>query len=196
MYPPVCHVFRNEPTQLANLQIASLRDRIVAQLIDGILLGMAVSLWLAIASGGRLFSVWVSPVVPVYLLQVSRDWIALKSDWWWGGYFVTVPIPFMTQIKLAYPSPVIWLAYLFYYTYFTGKYGQTPGKMLKGLVVLHKDGALPGFWQAFLRWLGCLISLIAAGFGIWAAFFDSEKRTWHDRWTGTRVWFFLKWDAD
>jgi uncharacterized RDD family membrane protein YckC len=70
--------------------------------------------------------------------------------------------------------------YLFYFTYFHGAGGRTPGKMMLGLQVLSTDGMPITFGIAFLRSVGYLVSgIFCLGF-IWAAF-DRRKQGWHDK---------------
>jgi len=69
---------------------------------------------------------------------------------------------------------------MFYFTYFHGIVGQTPGKMILRLKVLQANGQdlKPGI--AFLRWVGYIVSGLAFNLGfIWIAF-DAQKRGWHD----------------
>ena len=89
---------------------------------------------------------------------------------------------------------VIWIYYLMtllldmiYFTWFHGSVGQTPGKMLLGLRVVQATGEPMTFGLAFLRWVGYIISKIAACLGfLWVAF-DRRKQGWHDKIAGTVV---------
>lgn len=89
---------------------------------------------------------------------------------------------------------VIWIYYLMslfldmiYFTWFHGTIGQTPGKMLMRLRVVQATGEPMTFGIAFLRWVGYLISTLAAYLGfIWIAF-DRRKQGWHDKIAGTMV---------
>ena len=89
---------------------------------------------------------------------------------------------------------VIWIYYLMalfldmiYFTWFHGSIGQTPGKMLMRLRVLQTTGEPMTFGLAFLRWVGYLISTLAAYLGfVWIAF-DRRKQGWHDKVAGTIV---------
>jgi len=193
---PIVHVYRNQSHLPAKLRPASLRQRIIAQLIDGIVLGAAVAIWLAWISGGNVFSLWISPLVPVYLLQVAPHWLPSPTDWWWGGLFLEIPLPYLSSPHLAYPSPILWLLYAIYYTFFTARYGQTPGKMLKGLVVLDERGQFPSLYRSFLRWLWYIPSLLLLGMGFWYGWWGREGQTWGDRFARTKVYYFLPFDHD
>lgn len=66
--------------------------------------------------------------------------------------------------------------------------GATPGKLVAGVRVIDaQTGENPRLQQSALRWLGYFVSVVPAGFGIFAAFADPDRRTWHDRIAGTRV---------
>lgn len=76
---------------------------------------------------------------------------------------------------------------VFYNTFFIGKFGATPGKMICGLKVVMAEGRAVTYPRAlgrhFAEWLSSLILLI----GYIMAAFDEEKRTLHDRICDTRV---------
>ena len=76
---------------------------------------------------------------------------------------------------------------LLYATCFTGTTGQTPGKMLVGLVVVDTHGKLPGAARALLRSILALLGLAFLGLGAVPIFLDPARRAAHDRLVGTRV---------
>ncbi len=76
---------------------------------------------------------------------------------------------------------------LFYFTYFHSVTGQTVGKRILGLRVITNAGEPLKARQAFLRWVGYLVSAAFFYLGfIWIAF-DSRKQGWHDKIAGTLV---------
>jgi len=76
---------------------------------------------------------------------------------------------------------------MFYFTYFHGAAGQTPGKMILDLKVVQTTGEQMTFGLAFLRWVGYVISAVVFYLGfVWIAF-DAEKQGWHDKIAGTVV---------
>jgi uncharacterized RDD family membrane protein YckC len=166
---------------------ADFKERVIAQLIDGIILGVISAFWLAIYSNGQLYSVWVSPMVPFYLIQVVPEFTTQFSDWWWGGYFITISLPVIADLHIAYPSLVFWLLYGTYYTWFHAFYGQTPGKMMKGLVVLTATGEIMSLRTSLARWLGYLLSILPVGIGIFVLLKKNSPQTYHDLATQTRV---------
>ena len=65
--------------------------------------------------------------------------------------------------------------------------GQTVGMKLLNLKVVRTDGTVLTLSQAFIRWVGLLISFIVIFIGvIWVAF-DANKQGWQDKIAGTYV---------
>jgi len=82
---------------------------------------------------------------------------------------------------------LVTLLNMFYFTYFHGITGQTPGKMALGLRVVRTSGNDMTWGIAFLRWIGYVVSKLAVYLGfIWIAF-HPRKRGWHDMIAGTCV---------
>jgi len=77
---------------------------------------------------------------------------------------------------------------IFYITWFVGKFGATPGKMVFKLKIVNPLGGKIGYGQAFGRYCGeFIVVFLTAMLGYLAALFDSQKRTLHDRLCNTRV---------
>jgi len=77
---------------------------------------------------------------------------------------------------------------LFYWIFFTGYCGQTPGKMLLRIKVIGIDGTPLGYGKAFYREMpGKFISGILLGIGYLMAAFDDQKQALHDRMARTYV---------
>lgn len=91
-------------------------------------------------------------------------------------------------------SPLQWLLW-FCCWLATGAYavvswrrgGQTLGMRPWRLRVVATDGERPTRKALLRRYLVGTLSLALGGLGFWWAWFDREKRTWHDRASGTRV---------
>lgn len=80
------------------------------------------------------------------------------------------------------------LAGVFYYVFFTGYSGQTPGKMALGLKVVRLDDTQVSYGQAFIReTIGKFISGIVLGIGYLMVALRSDKRGLHDLMADTRV---------
>lgn len=77
---------------------------------------------------------------------------------------------------------------LFYWIFFTGYCGQTPGKMLLRIQVVRTDGESIGYGKAFYREVvGKFISGIIFCIGYLMAAFDDQKQALHDRMAKTYV---------
>jgi uncharacterized RDD family membrane protein YckC len=75
---------------------------------------------------------------------------------------------------------------LSYFTAFTAIGGQTIGKMAVGIKVIAESGMMDSA-LATRRTLAGVVSLLSLGLGFLPAFFGDDRRTLHDRLTGTRV---------
>ncbi len=77
---------------------------------------------------------------------------------------------------------------LFYWIFFTGYCGQTPGKMLLRIQVIGSDGNSLSYGKAFYREIvGKFISGIILCIGYLMAAFDDQKQALHDRMARTYV---------
>ena len=178
--------------QQYSLEIASLRDRIIAQIIDGIFLGIICGVLFFLFSKGEVHSIWVSPMVPQYLLEVKEGHLAGSFDFLWGGSYFAYNLSYGRTIYLAYPAPIVWLIYAAYYTLFTTFQGQTPGKMIKKLVILDIDHNRQSLSKSLLRWVGYILSLLPLGLGFWWAIRNDKQQGWHDLLASTVVYSFEK----
>ncbi|MBL6764113.1 MAG: RDD family protein [Verrucomicrobiae bacterium] len=75
-----------------------------------------------------------------------------------------------------------------FFTFFVGRYGATPGKMLLGLKIVTPDGGRVSYLRAFGRWWAMQLSRLIIYIGYLMIIFDGdEHRTLHDRICETRV---------
>lgn len=65
--------------------------------------------------------------------------------------------------------------------------GQTLGMRAWRIQLVRADGSQPDATDCTKRLLAALVSLFILGLGFAAAMLDPQQRTWHDRWTGTRL---------
>jgi len=65
--------------------------------------------------------------------------------------------------------------------------GQTIGMRPWRLRVVRDDGTPPGSAQLWRRYAWATLSLAAGGLGFAWSLLDRERRTWHDRASGTRL---------
>ncbi|MFO7831188.1 MAG: RDD family protein [Desulfuromonadaceae bacterium] len=80
------------------------------------------------------------------------------------------------------------LAGVFYYVFFTGYSGQTPGKMALRVKVVRLDDTQVSYGQAFIReTIGKFISGIVLGIGYLMVALRSDKRGLHDLMADTKV---------
>ena len=77
------------------------------------------------------------------------------------------------------------------YVFFAGFWvrdGQTVGMLAwRVKLVSSADGGPVSWRQALLRYLAALLSWAVLGAGFWWALFDRERKTWHDRLSGTEL---------
>ncbi|GAB3309533.1 RDD family protein [Haliea atlantica] len=74
-----------------------------------------------------------------------------------------------------------------FYTAFWSKGGQTLGMQAWRIQVLDGEGNPPHPARCVLRCLAALVSLAPAGLGYWWMLVDRERRSWHDRLSGTHL---------
>jgi len=75
-----------------------------------------------------------------------------------------------------------------YITWFVGKFGATPGKMVLNLKVVTASGSKIGYGQAFGRyWAEFVVVFLTVFLGYLPIFLDSQRRGLHDRLCGSRV---------
>lgn len=80
-----------------------------------------------------------------------------------------------------------WLIAGAYATYSWARGGQTLGMRPWRLRVVGPEGAAPTRKALWTRYAVGTLSLLLGGLGFWWAWIDREKRTWHDRASGTRM---------
>jgi uncharacterized RDD family membrane protein YckC len=83
-------------------------------------------------------------------------------------------------------STILGLAYFLYFWSSYG-HGQTLGNRLLGIRVVKTDGSELTLVDAFVRYIGLLVSFLVLFIGvIWVAF-DPNKQGWHDKIANTYV---------
>ncbi|MBH9399569.1 RDD family protein [Pseudomonas aeruginosa] len=65
--------------------------------------------------------------------------------------------------------------------------GQTLGMQVWGLRVQNRDGSAISLLQALLRFMIAIASWLCLGLGFLWMLWDSDKRTWHDRYSESQV---------
>jgi len=69
----------------------------------------------------------------------------------------------------------------------TGRSGMTVGKRITGIKVIADNGQPITYWDAGVRYVGCLLSFLTAGIGFLMPLWDTQKRALHDKFAETRV---------
>lgn len=150
------------PPVVPPMVYASFGRRLVASLLDGIIVGIAITI-ISLIMGV------ITGIVLVMLGGSSKDL----------GVSITSVLVQIVNIILTSG----------YYIYFTAKEGQTLGKKALEIKVVKKDSQqAPGYMSAFLREVvGKFVSGIVFGLGYLWMLWDKDKQTWHDKIAGTIV---------
>jgi uncharacterized RDD family membrane protein YckC len=162
--PAVMWATPTEPVGPApGIQFAPHGARLVAYIIDGLIIGFVVTaLWL------------VASVVFASGVTIEGEQVTSVSGGAAGGFLVI----FLIGLVIAF----------LYFPFFWARGGQTPGMMPFGLrVVRDRDGSEFGWGTALLRLVGLWISAIVFYLGFIWIFIDQRRRGWHDLIAGTVV---------
>jgi uncharacterized RDD family membrane protein YckC len=153
------------------MRYAGFWKRLLAYSIDGILLQIALALWIMVTGLGPQFDVDLEQ-----LMQAAGDPEKLRA------------------LAVAFNRYIIEMAALgaalscFYNILFVASPLQaTPGKRYYRMRVVNTDGSRLNLLQSALRHMNCLISQLPLGLGFAMAAFHREKAALHDAITGTRV---------
>lgn len=88
---------------------------------------------------------------------------------------------------MAYRLYLLGIGFLFFAGFWT-RSGQTLGMLAwRVRVVQSPTGASITWKQALLRYLAALFSWLVVGLGFIWSLFDSERKAWHDRLSGTEL---------
>ena len=83
---------------------------------------------------------------------------------------------------------VLSLLWATYFIGFTAACGQTPGKRIMSLQVVHESGEAVDWETTLIRFLiGYPVSLLPLGLGFYWALADRNNKAWHDKIAGTLV---------
>ncbi|CAM3046192.1 RDD family protein [Pseudomonas floridensis] len=84
-------------------------------------------------------------------------------------------------------SSLLLLATFAFFARFWTHAGQTLGMQVWGIRVQNADGTAITLAQALLRFFSAILSWLCVGLGFIWSLFDPQRRTWHDRLSGTRL---------
>lgn len=80
------------------------------------------------------------------------------------------------------------LAVMFAYFASCWRRGRTLGMQAWRLEIVAENGERRPYWgEIAARFAGAMVSQLLCGAGYLAALFDAQNRTWHDRWSRTRL---------
>lgn len=132
----------------------------------------------------RVLAALLDSVLLVVLLGIAYSIVAQMA-----GIDPELPRDEM-QVALEPLSGLLYLVtfavYLGYQTV-CNALGVSPGKRICGLRVVDVHGRAPGLRRGFVRALWSLASSVPPWLGYFAVTWDSERRAWHDRLSGTWV---------
>ena len=108
-------------------------------------------------------------------------------------FLVTIPFiaahdgePVRADNNLLYQLCIALVVFLFF-TGFWSRSGRTLGIQSWGLQLETRDGNIPSFATASVRFFAAILSWLPAGLGFFWQLWDKEQLTWHDRLSGTRL---------
>lgn len=104
---------------------------------------------------------------------------------------ISVPLVALRNDAVA-PGDNLYRVVLFvvaaaFFAGFWSRGGQTLGMRAWRLRLINTDGSDVTLRTALLRYAYAWVSLLPAGLGFWWALIARDTRTWHDRWSGTRL---------
>ena len=129
---------------------------------------------------GRRIGAWAYDAL-LLLAVVMIATAAPALQWRRGADLGSAPL-----LELAYRSTIIAIVVV-YCGYCWTRSGETIGMLAWRLSVEREDGGRLTWRDSCLRVAAATVSLLAAGLGYAWLWFDPQRRTWHDRWTRTRV---------
>ena len=145
--------------------------RLIAYLLDGILLGLLNVFLLEPLTGVIVRSPALAPLTYNSLRPVI-NWMSSRVN--------ASPTTTLGLVLGALLAGI-------YFVVFWTLIGRTPGMLLLGMKIVTGDGRRPGFARSLIRYIGYFISalLFCLGF-IWIGI-DARKQGWHDKLAGTFV---------
>lgn len=134
------------------------------------------------------------PGVPLWrrLVAALYDGLIVLALWFIGTALV-MPIsreavsPHHPLAEFLYRLYLLAIGYVFFAGFWV-RDGQTVGMLAWRVKLLQSANRRTVTWkQAVLRYLAALLSWAMLGLGFWWALFDPERKTWHDRLSGTEL---------
>jgi len=148
--------------------------RVVAQLIDGMIVGTVL--------GSVFFMLYGSSLFALFRRMAELGAQGAQPD---PNAMLELMMPIMASIWSF--QLVALVAQVAYSAYFLVNFGATPGKMALGIKVIRVDGGPIQVGQAIGRYFAHMLSGLILYIGYMMAGWDDEKRALHDRLVDTRV---------
>ncbi len=136
--------------------------RFGAKFLDGLIIGVPAMV------------IYFVVMIPYIRLQMHNH----------GNGATTAAMPTLFPILFQLGFLVVQVAFQ---TFFLGKFGATPGKMVAKLRVVTAEGAPVGYGRAMGRAFAEILSGMICYIGYFMVIFDSQKRALHDHICSTRV---------
>jgi uncharacterized RDD family membrane protein YckC len=122
------------------------------------------------------------------LAALFYDSLLLLGVWFIASAFVLL---FTHGEKMHSNNPYytlyLFLVTMLFFGWFWRHGGQTLGMRAWRIRLVHEDGGQISWSQVLLRCLAAIPALLLGGLGYWWILWDKEKRSWHDRFSHTRV---------
>ncbi|MFW2373956.1 MAG: RDD family protein [Gammaproteobacteria bacterium] len=135
----------------------------------------------------RLMAIIYDLFLLISLLLVAGGIIStLAINYFNNGYAITDTHPAYTLYQISLLSSFFLLSFVFFGWFWTHG-GQTLGMRTWRIQLITESGATISWKIAFVRFLAGLLSIMCFGLGFLWSLADSEKRTWHDILSDTRL---------
>jgi uncharacterized RDD family membrane protein YckC len=149
--------------------------RVAAKMLDGLVLTVVLVIPLVVIM-----------VVLVGASSTRSNFGVMPGDGIWRASSSGGPEVMANLFGLVFQFAMIGVQ-IIYSTFFNGKYGATPGKMICRLKIVDSDGLPIGYGRAFGRACAEMLSGMVCYIGYIIVGFDSQKRALHDHICNTRV---------
>ena len=120
------------------------------------------------------------------LLAMMYDSLLVIAVWMTVSYIFLFFNDQQAVTGPIYESALFLVTFLFFALFWT-RSGQTLGMIAWRLRIESDQGQPLSAKQALLRFMAAIFSATALGMGYWWIMFDSNKLSWHDRWSNSRV---------
>ena len=136
----------------------------------------------------------IDTAVPLWRRLAAASYDALVvAALWFIATAVAMPIshgaitPDHPLAELIYRLYILAVGFLFFGGFWV-RNGQTLGMLAwRVKLVQSGSGAKVSWRQALIRYLAAYVSWIPAGLGFWWSLWDKDRKTWHDRLSGTEL---------